>query len=62
MLYIPTLKMEIVRLLFQLQLSRSPLRSRKDRYVFSVTPSDIGLCKHGAEDTRHFFFLSFLCY
>ena len=43
-----------LRYLFQLRLGLSSLRSHKARYGFVDTPTDICLCKLGAEDTRHF--------
>ena len=46
---------EGVKRLFQLRLGLSPLRSHKKRHNFADTPSDICLCKTGAETTEHFF-------
>ena len=42
--------------LFQLRLGLSPLRSHKNRHNFLDTPSDMCLCKTGAETTEHFLF------
>ena len=43
------------RILFQLRVGLSPLRSHKKRHNFADTISDKCLCKNGVEDTRHFF-------
>ena len=45
-----------IRVLFQLRLGLSPLRSHKKRHNFVDTPSDLCLCNVGVEDTKHFFF------
>ena len=45
-----------LRLLFQLRVSLSPLRSHKRRHNFIDTPSDICHCNQGIEDTSHFLF------
>ena len=45
-----------IRILFQLRLGLSPLRSHKKRHKFDDTPSDLCLCKTGVEDTKHFLF------
>ena len=44
-----------LRNLFQLRVGLSKLRHHKKRHNFSDTPSDICICKLGAEDTDHFF-------
>ena len=44
------------RILFQLRLGLSPLRSHKKRYKFIDTPSDLCLCNTGVEDIKHFLF------
>ena len=45
-----------IRFLFQLRVGLSPLRSHKRRHHFDDTPSELCLCKTGAEDTKHFLF------
>ena len=45
---------EGLRLLFQLRVGLSFLRSHKKQHHFLDTPSEICLCKQGIEDTRHF--------
>jgi hypothetical protein len=42
--------------LYQLRLGLSSLRSHKKHHNFADTPSDICLCKTGAENTSHFLF------
>ena len=44
------------RILFQLRLGLSPLRSHKKRYKFIDTPSDLCLCNTGVEDIKHVLF------
>ena len=44
------------RILFQLRLGLSPLRSHKKRHKFIDTPSDLCLCGTGVEDIKHFLF------
>ena len=46
-----------VRILFQLRLGLSSLRSHKKRYNFSDTPSEVCLCNNGPESTAHFLLL-----
>ena len=48
---------EGLRYLFQLRLGLSHLRSHKKDHKFTDTPSNICLCKQGAEDTYHFILL-----
>ncbi len=44
------------KILFQLRLGLSKLRHHKKNHNFLDTPTDICLCKNGAEDTEHYLF------
>ena len=45
-----------IRLIYQLRVGLSPLRSHKLRHCFEDTPTDICLCGIETEDTKHFLF------
>ena len=44
-----------IKILFQLRVGLSPLKSHKKNHNFLDTPSEICDCGHGNEDTIHFF-------
>ena len=46
----------VLRYLFQLRVSLSPLKSHKFHHNFADTPSEICRCHQGIEDTNHFLF------